>query len=1253
MKKIVFLLVFILLSQLTVLAHRHCDSLDVDRIELVPNFGQWADRVLYAARLRGAAFFAEPGSFMITIADPSQLAAFYEAKFNPSHTPITRINASAYRVSLLDADTQCKVVGEQSYSFHHNYFLGRNSSSWVSNVPVYERFSYENLYPGIDLHFYSSDNHLKYDFIVHPFARPSVIRMQYDGLKSISLVRNILLLQTYVAQLCEALPLAYQISPTGDTVIVSCSYQLQDNVVSFKLGQYDESLDLIIDPTLIFSHYSGSTADNWGYTATYDHVGCLYGAGITFGMGYPTTVGAYQMNYCDGSGTMLTDVSISKFSASGDTLLYATYLGGSNLDIPHSLFVNDNEELYVFGTTGSADFPVNALDTVFHGGNSISLSTSLVFANGSDIFVSKFSADGSQLLASTYMGGSGNDGLNTAPPLRKNYADENRGEIVIDGQSNVYVVSSTYSTDFPVTASAYNTQCHGGQDVCVFKMSQDLSQLIWSTLFGGAGHDAGYSLTLASDNSLYFSGGTTSPDLPVNPAAYQSALAGGVDGYAAHLSANGNHLPQCTYLGFQGYDQAYLIKSDRVNCPYLFGQTDASGNAWIYRAQYYKAGGGQFLTKMSPNLDSLVWSTAYGTGNGGPDISPTALMVDYCNEIYMSGWGDRSHQINSFGGTSGLDVTADAFQTVTDGSDFYFICIQDDASQLKYASFFGGSSAHEHVDGGTSRFDRKGCIYQAVCAGCGGNSLFPAYPPNSDTYYNYYNTNHSSNCNLGVLKMNFTSPSVVADFTMPSALCLPDTLHVRNISQSVGTVSTFHWDFGDGTTSSLREPFHVYAHSGYYAVTLVVQDLGSCNFSDTLTKYVLVLSSSTDTLSPLAICKGDFVQVGLPPSSQVTYSWLPDTTLSSLSISNPIATPQSTTTYTLYASAGACVDTIHQRVDVSSLSVQAAPDTLICLGDTAWLWVQPDKTAQIEWSTLSDFSQVFALGQLQISVSPTQMTTYYVRLVYEACVIVRAITVTVKQVHVQEGQEFSICFEPFVQLHIDHDAGANAQYHWELGDGSRYDEENPSVSPTSATTYSVTVTSEEGCEGYSGGIIRVREGTFVEPFDAWCDVCLIMENTTTSVFVTDYGSDYIYHWELSEWTYSPDSSATIVHPPVSTVFTVTVTDTFNCTKTDTVGIVVVPLTCDNPYIYIPNTFSPNHDNLNDVLYVRSELLESFYFAVYSRWGQLVFETTRQDVGWDGTFKGKPCQNGVYDYYFKGVCLDGQEKEITGNVMLVR
>ncbi len=1232
------------------LAIKPQDTISFSNVQFIPNQGQWDGNFAFKTPVNGGAVFFDSLGFVFFLLDPVALDRLHESKYNAYPNADFSLKAAAYRVSFVghSATHSFAPVGP-AYPFYFNYYTSRNPDSWKSGVPVYSKILYPSLYDGVDLSVYQKDNFLKYDFVVSPNADPSCIQMNYIGVKSLSLHSNSLWVDNGVSRIVESEPFAYQITESGDTLSVSCSYVLDGNVVSFKLGSYDKCLPLVIDPSVVFSSYSGSVADNWGYTATYDAYGNLFGGGIAFGVGYPVSFGVFQTDFCGGSGSMLTDVAISKFDATGSSILYSTYLGGSYVDIPHSLFVNENDELYVFGTTGSPDFPVtsNAFDTSFNYGSPITLSTSLSFPQGSDIFVAKFSEDARQLLGSTFIGGTSNDGINVAQFLRKNYADENRGEILVDANSNVYVVSSSYSPDFPVTPNAFDTSLCGGQDICVFKMSQDLSQLIWSTFLGGSQSDAGYSISLASDNSVYVCGGTLSDDYPVVLPAVQPSLAGGVDGVVSHLSVNGDQLLHSTYLGKAGYDQVYLIKGDRNGTPHVLGQTDAEGNAWIHNAQYAIPNGGQFLSKLSDNLDSVVWSTSFGTGNGGPDISPTALMVDYCNNIYMSGWG--SHQLNGFGGTNGLPVTNDAFQTTTDGSDYYFLSLSDDASQLMYATYFGGatSSAREHVDGGTSRFDRKGRIYQAVCAGCGGQNSFPTTPGA------YSTTNGSSNCNLGVIKMDFSLPVVVADFHLPTSLCAPDTVFFQNFSQSVGNNTTYWWDFGDGTTSSEPAPAHFYAHSGYYQISLVVRDNGSCNLSDTLVKHLLVLANTTDTLPAVSVCWGDFVQIGLPPSNAVTYQWSPAESLSNPSLSNPFATPDHSLMYRLIASSEACVDTILQFVQVDTLAVSLSPDTVVCQGNTANLSVTvPPDCHSVEWATNSNFTNIIS-RQTSVQVQPTVPTTYYVRVVRGICTFVGSVTVSLSDITVEPLPEVLICFEDSVRLAVAHTGDGDVSYQWTLGDGSTFVSSNPWVSPENSTSYTVTVTNQYGCSASSSGNIIKRTGTFPTPFSAWCDVCDIVQAHSTTVFSTDYGSGYHYQWTPTQDVDSPNSPSSIVHPMETTLYSITVIDTFGCTLTDTVRIKVHELTCDEPYIYVPNAFSPNGDGKNDVLYVRSEILQDFYFAVYSRWGEKVFECSNLEAGWDGTYKGKPCQNGVYDYYFNGTCVGGKTKELKGNVMLVR
>lgn len=203
------------------------------------------------------------------------------------------------------------------------------------------------------------------------------------------------------------------------------------------------------------------------------------------------------------------DVAISKFNAIGTDLIYSTYLGGSQNELPHSLVVDDNNELVVFGTTGSDDFPVtaDAYDNTFNGGYNDTVTYVIYFPLGVDAFVTKFNVDGSALIGSTYLGGSGNDGQNSGSTAF-NYGDHSRGEVVTDNDMNCYIASSTTSSDFPTTAGVFQSAIAGNQDGFVAKFNADLTALIWCSYIGGAADDGPYSMKLAPDETILISGGT-------------------------------------------------------------------------------------------------------------------------------------------------------------------------------------------------------------------------------------------------------------------------------------------------------------------------------------------------------------------------------------------------------------------------------------------------------------------------------------------------------------------------------------------------------------------------------------------------------------------------------------------------------------------------------------------------------------------------------------------------------------------------
>src|SRR5690606_23150012 len=198
------------------------------------------------------------------------------------------------------------------------------------------------------------------------------------------------------------------------------------------------------------------------------------------------------------------------------------------------------------------------------------------------------------------------------------------------------------------------------------------------------------------------------------------------------------------------------------------------------------------------------------------------FLVDVCGFIYASGWGGSVNTSwNSLtGNTFGMPITANAFQSTTDGSDFYFIVLGPDATYLEYATYFGGNGSAEHVDGGTSRFDKRGAIYQADCAGCGGNSLFPTTPGV------WSNINRSTNCNLGAIKFDFQISGIdVAVAASPTQGCAPLTVQ---FTDNLNSALTHFWDFGDGNTANIKTPTHTFTQPGTYNVMLVGYDDQAC-----------------------------------------------------------------------------------------------------------------------------------------------------------------------------------------------------------------------------------------------------------------------------------------------------------------------------------------------------------------------------------------------------------------------------------------
>ncbi|MFN9112350.1 MAG: hypothetical protein ACK5XN_19965, partial [Bacteroidota bacterium] len=398
-------------------------------------------------------------------------------------------------------------------------------------------------------------------------------------------------------------------------------------------GSYDAAYPLIIDPSLVFSSFSRSTSDNWGFSATPGPDGSMFGAGICAVTGFPVTLGAYQtQGGGPGSSDLPPDIVIIKLSPDGRTRLYATYLGGSGIEQPHSLIADADGNLVVAGRTNSgSSFP----GTLFGPGGAY------------DIFITKFNATGTSLIGSVKIGGSQNDGVNmsesrsTGPrALLRNYGDDGRSEVILDKDQNILLASCTWSNNFFVRNAFQSGFAGGLQDGVIIKLNPNATSVVWSTYLGGSGDDAAFVLsTQPGSGEIYVAGGTTSTNFPgMNPGVVQSTYNGGpADGFITRLNGSGNavSLLQGTYLGTDQIDIVYGVQFDQQGFPYVMGTS--TGN-WPVTSNvgYRDINARQFISKLQPDLSGFVYSTTFGTPNAlAPNISPVAFLVDNCENVYV------------------------------------------------------------------------------------------------------------------------------------------------------------------------------------------------------------------------------------------------------------------------------------------------------------------------------------------------------------------------------------------------------------------------------------------------------------------------------------------------------------------------------------------------------------------------------------------------------------------------------------------
>ena len=1321
---------------------------------LIENKGQWPKGVVFRANMDGGKLWVLENKMIFHLQDYS---AMYKAHAmnTPGFTGET-IKETLVHLNFVGSKKATRIEKNKPSDFYYNYFIGNDQSKWASDVHGYESTVMKEFYTGIDFKITGQGDEVKYEFIVNPQIDPSVIKLNYAGQKSLRIDRKgNLVIDTELGKIFENKPYAYQIIE-GQKKDVSVKFILDADNVTFDLGKYNPNYNLIIDPVLVFSTYNGANSDNFGMTATYGHDGTAYSGGIVYGNNFPIPDNQtfdITSNFTVLAGNYgVTDVFITKYNPTGTQMLWSSFVGGGDnttgTETVHSMICDLNDNLYFFGATSSVDFPTtaNAFDQTHNGGTLAQFFFNGVYYSnqGADIYVTKLSTNGHNLLGSTLVGGSGNDGVNYTDAnlpynsvnaysgLTSNYGDQFRGEIMLDQNNNVLVASCTKSTNFPVVNAVQGTN-GGGQDGFVFKLAADFQSLLFSSYYGGTDDDACYSLKVDGFDNIIFAGGTKSNNLIATTGGWQSTFAGGTtDGFVVKLPPTGNNITQASYIGRNQYDQVFFIEVDRDDNIFLLGQS-VGGTFPVVNAPFSNGNSSNFIIKLNPSLNTNMASTRFGNGSTSIHISPAAFLVDVCGNIYVSAWGANILQST---GLNGMPVTPDAFRlTPPNGFDFYLLVIERNFGGILYGTYIGGNQSQEHVDGGTSRFDKNGIVYQSVCAGCGSYDDFPTTPGAWSAI------NNSSNCNNAIYKFD-TGVIPNAEFTTDQVIgCQNFTVNFNNISSED---DTFIWDFGNGVVDSITfNPTITFEIPGTYQVNLYVKD-SFCLIVDTAQITITVIdsiiidlpdtlklcnslpsqltvnsygtgdyfiwSSSLNFTNPLNIPTDSsiivsppeakyYIKVGnqycdkidsvvvvfdVPPIAEITLNNQQGCSPLTITLTNSSVQ----TSYFLWDFDNGSLDSINVTTSVTysvpgsyqiiltivdddclvndsdTVTIDVFPSIVISLVDTISLCTSvpinfnptiSGGASEFIWSTSNQFNDTLNndLSQSEITINDPVTGYYYIHATNGNCENIDSVYVEFTSASLSLIGDNLICLgETTNIIAISNDPNITFVHSWSPSSIIVNPTTNNivQVNPSTSQYLYLDANSSNGC--FIQDSIYISVST-IDPANVVASTSQTIVSPGTTVVLSGNPSGMnSYSWTPTLGLATPNAQTTNALVNETIIFTLTVSDGI-CYVSDTVEVKVYTIICEDPYVFIPNAFTPNGDNYNDVLYVRGIWIEKMIFRVFDRWGEMVFESTDPNIGWDGVFRGKKLDPDVYDYYLDVTCIGGLQSITKGNVTLMK
>ena len=606
--------------------HSSNQSIDSAMLKLplsfIENRGQSPEDVRFMVRIEGPTVFFTPSEVVFSLSQGN--------------------NSSAVHMAFENSNPG-QIIGEEQLPGQANFFIGNDSTQWISDIPTFGSIRYKEIYPGVDLIFKGREGYLKHELDLDPGADLSGIILTYSGQDNLSLAEDgSLLIRTSAGNLTDSVPICYQ-EINGSREMVEGRYRLVgDNGVGFEIVDYDRKYPLVIDPTLAYSTYLGGSGDDSGLSLALDSSGNAYVTGYTASTNFPTK------NPLQASNAASSDVFIAKINSAGSALSYSTYLGGGGYDYAKGIAVDSGGNAYVTGYTASTNFPTK---------NPLQASN----AGSNDAFIAKINSAGSALSYSTYLGGSGED---------------NGESIAIDGSGNAYVTGYTGSASFP-TRNPIQASKAGSWDAFVTKINSAGSALVYSTYLGGSSSEYGLGIALDGSSNAYITGPTYSTNFPTrNP--LQASNGGEMDAFVSKINSAGSALTYSTYLGGSFNDFAEGIAVDRRGNAYITGYTISDDFPTQNPIQALKKGSfDAFVAKINSAGSALDYSTFLG---GSGDCFAHGIAVDSRGNAFVTG------------DTSSADFPAKRpLQASNSGSyDIFVAMINAAGSALSFSTYLGG-----------------------------------------------------------------------------------------------------------------------------------------------------------------------------------------------------------------------------------------------------------------------------------------------------------------------------------------------------------------------------------------------------------------------------------------------------------------------------------------------------------------------------------------------------------------------------------